>query len=47
MSGSLNNHLLRRWLFNFYQSVLGSEYSFLGRYKDMPAKDDPNKELFG
>ncbi len=27
--------------FNFYKATFGGEYSFLGRFKDMP-KDDPN-----
>lgn len=28
--------------FNFYKSVFGGEFLYLSRYKDMPAKDDPN-----
>jgi len=30
--------------FNFYKSVFGGEFSYLGRYKDMPPKDDPDCE---
>ena len=27
--------------FNFYKSVFGGDFPYLGRYKDMPANDDP------
>ncbi len=30
--------------FNFYQSVFGGEFSYLGRYKDMPSADRPIPE---
>ena len=26
--------------FDFYKSVFGGEYSYLGKYKEMPVKDD-------
>jgi PhnB protein len=30
--------------FNFYKSVFGGEFPYMGRYKDMPASEDPNCE---
>ncbi len=28
--------------FDFYKSVFGGEYAYVGRYKDMPPSNDPN-----
>jgi PhnB protein len=30
--------------FNFYKSVFGNEFSFIGRYRDMPSSDQPIPE---
>ncbi|KAA6344172.1 hypothetical protein EZS27_008187 [termite gut metagenome] len=30
--------------FDFYKSVFGNEFSFIGRYKDMPSPDQPIPE---
>jgi PhnB protein len=30
--------------FNIYKSVFGNEFSFIGRYKDMPSSDQPIPE---
>lgn len=30
--------------FTFYKSVFGGEFSYIGRYKDMPASDQPIPE---
>ncbi|KAA6333997.1 hypothetical protein EZS27_017642 [termite gut metagenome] len=30
--------------FDFYKSVFGNEFSFIGRYKDMPSSDQPIPE---
>jgi len=31
--------------FTFYKSVFGGEFSYVGRYKDMPPSQDPAKQM--
>ena len=31
--------------FNFYKSVFGGEFPYLGRFKDMPPSEDPSKAV--
>jgi PhnB protein len=32
-------------VFNFYKATLGGDFPYIGRYKDMPPSDDPNKSV--
>lgn len=31
--------------FNFYRSVFGGEFSYMGRFGEMPPPDDPNQQV--